>query len=138
MQQHNPGERFSSEPELELTQKSINAPSAVAAEVTSLTAYVNETYLYGYVNDYNIPVTLTLKTGSVVKSQVTTVSDGSYFNAYFSDVIAGGDTVQIDLPGEPTETVTVPPLSVNSVRIRSFFQEGSVSHALGEASRRLA
>lgn len=91
------------------------APSHISTldDLTNLTVYLNDTYLYGYVDTPNIPITLTLKTGSTVKSQVNAMANSSgYFSAYFTAVIQGNNTIEVDLPGQPTEAIPVMPLTL--------------------------
>lgn len=89
-----------------------NYAGGYSVQLTSFTAYENETYVYGYVDTSNISVILTLKdSDGDVKSQVNTITDGTYFNAYFGSIIAGGDSIEVDLPNTPTITIDIPELS---------------------------
>lgn len=89
-----------------------NYAGGYSVQLTSFTAYENETYVYGYVDTSDISVILTLKdSGGSIKSQVNTLTDGTYFNAYFGSVIAAGDSIEVDLPNTPTITIDVPELS---------------------------
>lgn len=82
--------------------------------LTSFSMHLNNTDVEGNVNTANIPITLTLKTGTVVKSQVQTVADGTFFRAYFTNVIEGNDTIEIEMPGSPLTIVPVADLGLNS------------------------
>ncbi|MBN2392831.1 MAG: hypothetical protein JXR84_19020 [Anaerolineae bacterium] len=68
--------------------------------LTSFTVYEDENEVYGYVITPSLNLTVTLMTGSNIKSQIATVANSSgYFRAYFTDIIRGGDVIQINLPG---------------------------------------
>jgi hypothetical protein len=86
---------------------------AYNSQLTSFTAFQGETYVYGYVDIYDVEVTLRLKTGNTTKSTVTTYANSyGYFNAYFTQAIEGGDVIEVDLPDTPTITIDVAPLTV--------------------------
>lgn len=91
----------------------IDYANAYGSQLTSFTAYQEETYVFGYVDTGDIPVVLRLKTGSTVKSEITTyASSFGYFNAYFTQTIEGGDVIEVDLPNTAIISVDVAPLSV--------------------------
>jgi hypothetical protein len=91
----------------------IDYANAYGSQLTSFTAYQEETYVYGYVDTNDIQVVLRLKTGSIVKSEITTYASSSgYFNAYFTQAIEGGDIIEVDLPNTATISIDVAPLSV--------------------------
>lgn len=83
-----------------------------SVDLNSLYVDVNETYLYGYISEPNASMTLTLKSGASIKSQIQTVADGTQFRGYFTQVIEGGDTIEIKFPGVPVKVIAVPNLSL--------------------------
>lgn len=82
-----------------------------AIQLTQFISYLGENFVEGTLDSGGVPVTLTLRTGTTVKSQVNTFVATSSFNAFFDVPIEGGDTIDVEIAEQAPVTVEVATLS---------------------------
>lgn len=98
-----------------------NDANASGVQLNGLSVYQNETYVTGYLSASSVPVTLRLTRSGTTISQVNTTSVSSNFSAYFSQMIKGGDVIEVDLPSTPTIFINVVPLSISVDKATNIF-----------------
>ncbi len=93
------------------------ASAAGSGGLSSCNVYLGTTRVEGSVTTANLAFTLTLRRGAEARSTISATSNSSgYFTVYFTEAIQAGDSVEVQLPGEPLITIPVVSLTLEADR----------------------